>query len=202
MPTPNTPSFVDGFVQRQMSDAIGIKTRLFEDRASMDALKAICGAVIQAYKSGKKTLIAGNGGSAADAQHMAGEFVSRFYFDRPALPSVALNTDTSIVTAIGNDYGYDQIFSRQVEAHGQPGDVFIGLSTSGKSPNILKAVAAAKAKGMITVGLTGQKGDALAHAVDFCIRVPSSETPRIQECHTLLAHIICAAVEEALFGKA
>jgi len=156
--------------------------------------------VTDAYQKGKKTLLAGNGGSAADAQHIAGEFVSRFYFDRPGLPSIALSTDTSILTAIGNDYGYEKLFSRQIQAHGNTGDVFIGISTSGNSPNILKALAECKEKGVISVGLTGASGGKMAELCDYCIKVPSPETPRIQEVHILIGHIICCIVEENIFG--
>lgn len=192
---------LEKFVRRQFSDSISAKSRLFEDASAQKALRQICEVTITAYKAGNKTLIAGNGGSAADAQHMAGEFVSRFYFDRPGLPSIALTTDTSIVTGIGNDYGYENLFARQVQAQGKKGDVYIGLSTSGKSPNIIKGAEVARSMGMITIGLTGQNGDLLARTVDYCIKVPSAETPRIQESHTLLAHIICSAVEEALFDS-
>jgi D-sedoheptulose 7-phosphate isomerase len=161
----------------------------------------VSGKAVEVYRNGNKTLIAGNGGSAADAQHIAGEFVSRFYFDRPGIPSIALTTDTSILTAIGNDYGYEKLFSRQIEANGVKGDMFIGISTSGNSKNIIEALNACKEKGIITVGLTGETGGKMATLCDYCIKVPSNETPRIQESHILIGHIICAVVEEALFGK-
>jgi len=154
-----------------------------------------------AYKSGKKILIAGNGGSAADAQHFAGELVSRFYFDRPALAAIALTTDTSILTAIGNDYGYEDIFSRQIQAHGQSGDVFIAISTSGNSLNIIKAMHEAKRLGMTVIGLTGQGGGAMKPLCDMCLCIPSNSTPRIQEGHLLIEHSLCACIEEELFGQ-
>jgi D-sedoheptulose 7-phosphate isomerase len=156
---------------------------------------------VDVYKTGNKTLIAGNGGSAADAQHIAGEFVSRFYFDRPGLASIALTTDTSIITAIGNDYGYEKLFSRQLQANGVKGDMFIGISTSGNSANVIEALKECKEKGIITVGLTGEKGGKMAEMCDYCIKIPSNETPRVQESHILIGHIICAVVEEAIFGK-
>ena len=156
--------------------------------------------LIEAYESGHKTLLAGNGGSAADAQHIAGEFVSRFYFERPGIPSIALNTDTSVLTSIGNDYGYEKIFSRQIQAQGQKGDVFIGISTSGNSKNIIEALLACKEKGIKSIGLTGAGKGKMTDLCDICIEVPSVETPRIQESHILIGHILCCIVEDELFG--
>jgi D-sedoheptulose 7-phosphate isomerase len=155
---------------------------------------------IEALKSGHKLLIAGNGGSAADAQHLAGELVSRFYFDRPALPAIALTTDTSVLTAIGNDYGYADVFARQIAGLGQPGDVFIAISTSGNSPNILKALTTARDKGLVAVGLTGRHGGSMKALCDLCLCAPSDVTPRIQECHLIIEHALCAQIEQALFG--
>lgn len=157
--------------------------------------------VTTAYRNGSKTLLAGNGGSAADAQHIAGEFVSRFYFDRPGLASIALSTDTSVLTAIGNDYGFDRLFERQIQAQGNEGDVFIGLTTSGNSENIIKALHACKEKKVKSIILTGETGSATSDISDICIKVPSKETPRIQESHILIAHIICCIVEEEIFGS-
>ena len=156
---------------------------------------------LNAYESGNKTMLAGNGGSAADAQHLAGEFVSRFYFDRPGLPSIALTTDTSILTAIGNDYGYEKLFARQIQANGNKGDVFIGISTSGNSKNIMEALKMCGQKGIATIGMTGATGGEMCDLCDHCIKVPAQETPRIQESHILIGHIICSLVEESLFGK-
>ena len=144
-------------------------------------------------------MIAGNGGSAADAQHIAAEFVSRFNFDRPGLPALALTTDTSILTAVGNDYGYEKLFQRQIEANGVAGDVFLGISTSGNSPNILRALEAARLKGITTFGLTGEGGGKMRALCDHCLCVPSADTPRIQEAHILIGHTLCAMVELALF---
>lgn len=156
-------------------------------------------ACISSLRASRKILLAGNGGSAADAQHIAGEFVSRFAFDRPGLPAIALTTDTSILTAIGNDYGYEKLFARQVQAHGQKGDVFIGYTTSGTSPNILRAFEEARARGVVCVGLTGNRGGPLRELCDYLLEVPSADTPRIQEGHALLGHILCGLVEEAIF---
>ena len=151
------------------------------------------------FKRGNRVIFAGNGGSAADAQHLAAEFVSRFEFDRPGLPSLSLSTDTSMLTAIGNDYGYEQLFRRQLEAQARPGDMFVGITTSGCSKNILAAFELCKQMGVASVALCGLGGE-LASKADFVIRVPSSHTPRIQECHILLGHMLCAQVELVLFG--
>jgi D-sedoheptulose 7-phosphate isomerase len=189
------------YVREQIKASIAVKEAYLKDESNIELLDKIAADVIAAYRAGKKTLIAGNGGSAADAQHIAAEFVSRFYFDRPALASIALTTDTSALTAIGNDYGYELLFSRQLEANGQAGDIYIAISTSGNSPNILKSLESAKKLGIKTVGLTGRSGGKMREMVDYCICVPSDETPRIQECHILIGHILCAAVEKELFEK-
>lgn len=169
-----------------------------EIEKAFDASRTVC---VRAYRERRKLLIAGNGGSAADAQHFAGELVGRFYFDRPALAATALTTDTSILTAIGNDYGYEDIFSRQIQAHGEQGDVFIAISTSGNSPNIIKAIHYAKALGMTVIGLTGQSGGTMKPLCDICFCVPSNSTPRIQEGHLLIEHSLCACIEDELFGQ-
>lgn len=173
---------------------------LLKDEKALELIKLAAEKCVDAYMNGNKTLWAGNGGSAADAQHLAGEMVSKFYFDRPGLPAIALNTDTSIGTAIGNDYGFDKLFARQVQANGKAGDVFIGISTSGNSVNVVKAVEVCKKMGIYSIALVGAKECALDTLADICIKVPSSETPRIQEVHTLIGHIICCIVEEKLFG--
>lgn len=158
--------------------------------------------MIAAYRNGKKLILAGNGGSAADAQHIAGEMVGRFLMHRPALPAIPLNTDTSSLTAIANDYGYEFSFARQLEAHAQPGDVFLAISTSGNSPNLLRAVESARNKQLIVIGLTGRDGGSLATRVDVHINVPGALTsPRIQESHIMIGHILCELVETALFGS-
>jgi len=189
------------FITHQIKASIEVKQAILADAAMIGTLRQTAEAAIQAYRNGHKLLLAGNGGSAGDAQHIAGEMVNRFRFDRPALPAVALSTDTSVLTAIGNDIGFEQVFARQIEALGMAGDMFIGISTSGKSPNIIRALQVCKKKGIIRVGFTGQGGGAMAPYCDYCLAVPSRETPRIQEAHILIAHIFCALVEEALFGK-
>jgi len=192
---------INEYISNQVKKSIDVKQKLLDSQELMDLIQEVALKCVEVYKNGNKTLIAGNGGSAADAQHIAGEFVSRFYFDRPGLASIALTTDTSIMTAIGNDYGYERLFSRQVQANGVAGDMFIGISTSGNSANVIEALKECKKKGIITVGLTGEKGGKMAEYCDYCIKVPSNETPRIQEAHILIGHIICAVVEEAIFGK-
>ena len=156
--------------------------------------------LLESYKHQGQLLIAGNGGSAADAQHMAGELVNKFSFDRPGLAALSLSTDTSIITAVGNDYGFDRLFARQIEAQGCPGDVFLGISTSGKSPNLVNALAACKEKGITSVAIVGADPCPMDR-YDFVIHVPSQVTPRIQECQTLIGHILCFIVENQLFGK-
>jgi D-sedoheptulose 7-phosphate isomerase len=172
---------------------------MLADEAIISTLKGTAEACINAMRTGRKVLLAGNGGSAADAQHIAGEFVSRFAFDRPGLPAIALTTDTSIITAIGNDYGYETLFARQIQAHGNNGDIFIGYSTSGKSPNILRAFEEAENKGLIRVGMTGSGGGPMLELCDYLLQVPSTDTPKIQEGHLVLGHIICGLVENAMF---
>jgi D-sedoheptulose 7-phosphate isomerase len=156
--------------------------------------------IAECLKDGGKVLLFGNGGSAADAQHLAAEFVGRFVLERSPLPGIALTTDSSILTAVGNDYGFDQVFVRQVLALGRPKDVAIGISTSGNSPNVVKAVHAAAGCGLRTIGLAGRDGGALAKAVELAITVPSTNTARIQECHIAVGHVLCELVEGELFG--
>ncbi|ECP6097715.1 D-sedoheptulose 7-phosphate isomerase [Campylobacter jejuni] len=192
---------LNSYIKEHFQESILVKEQILKDEKLIILIKNASLEVIKAYKNGNKTLLAGNGGSAADAQHIAGEFVSRFYFDRPGIASVAFTTDTSILTAIGNDYGYENLFARQVQAQGVKGDVFIGISTSGNSKNILKALELCKQKEIISIGLSGASGGAMNELCDYCIKVPSTCTPRIQEAHILIGHIICAIVEEELFGK-
>ncbi|EAK1579299.1 D-sedoheptulose 7-phosphate isomerase [Campylobacter jejuni] len=192
---------LNSYIKEHFTDSILVKEQILKDENLITLIKNASLEVIKAYKNGNKTLLAGNGGSAVDAQHIAGEFVSRFYFDRPGIASIALTTDTSILTAIGNDYGYENLFARQVQAQGVKGDVFIGISTSGNSKNILKALELCKQKEIISIGLSGASGGAMNELCDYCIKVPSTCTPRIQEAHILIGHIICAIIEEELFGK-
>ncbi|EAJ7141984.1 D-sedoheptulose 7-phosphate isomerase [Campylobacter jejuni] len=192
---------INNYIKEHFQESILVKEQILKDEDLITLIKNASLEVIKAYKNGNKALLAGNGGSAADAQHIAGEFVSRFYFDRPGIASIALTTDTSVLTAIGNDYGYENLFARQVQAQGVKGDIFIGISTSGNSKNILKALDLCKQKGIISIGLSGASGGAMNELCDYCIKVPSTCTPRIQEAHILIGHIICAIVEEELFGK-
>ena len=179
----------------------GLLDAMAGDAALCEATAKAADLCVASLRGGGKVMICGNGGSAADAQHWAGELVSRFYYDRPGLAAVALTTDSSILTAIGNDYGYERVFARQVEAIGVKGDVLFALSTSGNSPNVVAALEAARAKGIATVGFTGQGGGRMAALCDLCIRVPSSSTPRIQEGHEVLGHAICGMIEAAIFPR-
>jgi len=179
--------------------SIEVKQSLLRSQEVVLTIAKVSAILVDALKQGNKALLFGNGGSAADAQHMAAELVGRFAFDRPALPALALSVNSSCVTAIGNDYGFDRVFSRQLEALGRPGDVAIGISTSGNSLNVQHAMSAAKKIGLHTVALTGRIGGNLSKLVDYCICVPSNETPRIQECHILIGHIISELVEREIF---
>jgi len=187
-------------IRREISDSINVKQKILEDASLVQSIDDVADECIAAYQRGNRVLLAGNGGSAADAQHIAAEFVSRYAFDRPGLPAIAFTTDTSILTAIGNDYGYDEIFRRQLEANGREGDVFIGISTSGNSPNVLAALQCARELGILAVGLTGEGATKMQSFCDHCIKVPSMSTPRIQESHILIGHIICGMVEAVLFS--
>lgn len=187
------------FVVSEFEASLAVKQRIVEDPQLMQQVASMGHLLIDRYRQGNKLLVAGNGGSAADAQHIAAEFVSRFNFDRPGLPALALTTDTSILTAVGNDYGYDRLFSRQVEANGVAGDVFLGISTSGNSANVLEALRACSDKGIMSFGLTGESGGSMLELCDYCLCVPSRDTPRIQEAHILIGHTLCAMVEMALF---
>jgi D-sedoheptulose 7-phosphate isomerase len=188
-------------VSKSIEASIAVKQRLLGSREVVSTVAKVSEILAHALNQGNKLLCFGNGGSAADAQHIAAEFVGRFAFDRPALPALALSVNTSCVTAIGNDYGFDLVFSRQIEALGRPGDVAIGISTSGNSANVLRGVSAAQKIGLHTIALTGQTGGNLKNAVDYCICVPSNETPRIQACHILIGHIITELVEETIFHE-
>lgn len=190
----------DPFLLTQIQESLAIKQRLLEDAAFLDTLQQVCELALRVYQGGGKLLIAGNGGSAADAQHIAGELVSRFFFDRPALPALALTTDSSILTAIGNDYGYEEIFARQIAGNGRAGDLFLAISTSGNSPSILRGMATARQMGIPVVGLTGASGGRMAAECDWCLKIPATLTPRIQEGHILVGHLLCAFIERGLFG--
>lgn len=184
-----------------ISASISVKQQLLENEKIISTLTDCVTVIVDAFTKGNKVLFCGNGGSAADAQHLAAEFSGRFYIDRDALPAEALHCNTSYLTAVGNDYSYDVIYSRLIKGIGNKGDILIGLSTSGNSANIVRAFEMAKEKGMITIGFTGFTGGAMKEISDYLLNVPSTDTPRIQESHILLGHIICELVEARLFGK-
>jgi D-sedoheptulose 7-phosphate isomerase len=185
---------------------LGEITRASDNLAKMAAdvelqstVSAVALACVKALRAGGKVLFCGNGGSAADAQHLAGEFISRFNYDRAPLAGIALTTDTSVLTDIGNDYGYECVFQRQVLGLGRPGDVLVGISTSGRSKNILLALEAGRKMGMVTVGMTGNQREAIEQLADLCIRIPSNSTPKIQEGHIVMGHALCGLVESWMF---
>ncbi|MGC8749575.1 D-sedoheptulose 7-phosphate isomerase [Hydrotalea sp.] len=180
--------------------SIQVKQQILQNEQLLQQLQNAVEVITDAFKKGNKVLFCGNGGSAADAQHLAAEFSGRFYKNRKALPSEALHCNTSYLTAVANDYSYDVIYARIIEGTGVKGDVLVGLSTSGNSPNILKAFEAAHQNGMITIGFTGSSGGKMKDCSDILLNVPSTDTPRIQESHIMLGHIICELVEENVFG--
>lgn len=189
-------------IQEGLSANLGFATALCKDDALHRQIEAAVNLCTDALGKGHKLLLVGNGGSAADAQHWAGELVNRFNFDRPGLPAIALTTDTSILTAIGNDYGYEHVFARQVEALGCSGDVLWAISTSGNSKNILRAIQAARGSGIGVIGFTGRRGGTMARECDLCLRVPSDMTPKIQEGHEIIGHLICNMIEREMFADA
>jgi D-sedoheptulose 7-phosphate isomerase len=188
-------------MSRYFLDSSRAVNALMSDTSVKDSLSKCIEICVSSLRSGGKILLMGNGGSAADAQHIAGELVSRFMFDRPGLSAIALTTDSSILTAIGNDYGYDQLFARQVNALGRSGDVLIGYSTSGNSPNILAGFRDAKSLGIHCIGFTGIKGGAMDSLCDQLLKVPSKSTPHIQEGHLILGHALCAVIEATMFDE-
>jgi D-sedoheptulose 7-phosphate isomerase len=190
---------LSNLIKTEIEEAYRLKESLLAEQQYLGKLEEICQVCINAYRSNNKVLIAGNGGSAADAIHFGGELHGRFLKERQSLPVRVLNSDIASLTAIANDYGYEYIFSRQIEAEGNPGDVFIGISTSGTSANIHQALKVCQEKGLTSIGLTGAKGLALAQKTDYCLMIPSASTPRVQECHGFVLHTICLAIEEALF---
>lgn len=187
------------FIENYIQDSINIKEKLLKDKTILVKIEKAAETIINAYKNSNKVLIAGNGGSAADSQHIAAELVAKFCSDRAALNAIALTTNTSILTSIENDWGHEFVFARQIQAYGQKGDVFIAISTSGESINIIKAVEEAKTKGLTIIGLTGMKNCTLDSLCDLVIKVPSETTPIIQESHIMIGHIICAIIEKSLF---
>ncbi|MEO1953897.1 MAG: D-sedoheptulose 7-phosphate isomerase [Campylobacterales bacterium] len=189
------------YIKDEIKKSYETKQAIYENEELLQQIETLSKKCIKLYKNGKKTILAGNGGSAADAQHIAAELVGRYGFDRASIPSLALTTDTSNLTAIGNDYGYDKIFSRQLEGMGQDGDLFIGISTSGNSINIVNAFKSAEEKNITTVALVGKDGGEMAKIADISIVVPSNSTPRIQESHILIGHILCDIIEKELFAN-
>jgi len=190
---------IEEIIKKAFQEGTQIKDQFLKD--SIGQVVKVVNVITAALKKGNKILLFGNGGSAADAQHLAAEFVNRFLIERPPLPAIALTTDTSIITSIGNDYDFAQIFAKQIRAIGQPGDVAIGMSTSGVSPNVLRGLEIAKKMGLVTIGLTGRDGGQIAQAVDYCLNVSSNSVPRIQEVHITLGHVICELVDYKLFQK-
>lgn len=188
-------------IKEEIAQSIAVKQSILENEVLLAQIAQAAEILTRAYRDSHSALLAGNGGSAADAQHLAGELVNKLYFDRPGIPAHSLSTDTSVMTAIGNDIGFKYMFARQIQAQGSKGDVFIGISTSGNSENIVEALKVCREKGITSIGLTGSRECLMDGLCDLCIKVPSDCTPRIQESHILIGHIVCAIVEENLFGK-
>jgi D-sedoheptulose 7-phosphate isomerase len=184
-----------------IKESVRVKNSLMENSEIITTIESIVNNIIYCYQNGGKVLFCGNGGSAADAQHLAAELSGRFYYDREPLHAEALHVNTSYLTAVANDYSYDEVYARLIKAMGRRGDILIGLSTSGNSGNILRAMTRAKESGMITIGLTGKSGGNMKELCDLLVNVPSNDTPRIQESHILIGHIICELVEAKLFPK-
>jgi len=201
MKTQATSKQVNELVRDRVQRSIEVKQALLSDATFDEMVAQAALQIVKALRSGGKVIFCGNGGSAADAQHLAAEFTGRYLKERSALPALALHANTSALTAIGNDYGFDRVFSRQMEALGKEGDVAVCISTSGNSPNVLRALEVAKSKSIYTVALTGASGGKMKQLADCTICIPSDETPRIQECHILTGHIICEIAEEMLFGS-
>jgi D-sedoheptulose 7-phosphate isomerase len=189
------------YVLNEITDRIELKKRVLSDSSLIDSVIETSTLCIEALNNGRKIMLAGNGGSAGDSQHIAGELVNRFHYDRDGLAAVALTTDTSVITAIANDYDYNKIFSRQIESIGKPGDIFFGITTSGNSGNILEAAKAAKKIGIKVIGLTGKSGGQLREYCDTLVAVPAEGTPEIQEIHLFVAHTVCAIIESEIFPR-
>ena len=187
------------YIKDNIQSAIELKQKIYEDSALLSTVHAVATVCLEALRRGNKILFMGNGGSAGDAQHLAAELVGRYKLNRKGLPAISLTTDTSMLTAIANDYGYDQVFSRQIEANGNAGDVVFGITTSGNSKNVLIGLEKAKDMEITTVGLAGS-GGRIQNVCDYCISVPSNDTARIQECHIMIGQIVCGYIETSLFG--
>lgn len=190
---------MENYIKNYIKNSILAKEQILSDADLLSLIEKTANLIVEAYNSGKKVLTAGNGGSAGDAQHIAAELVSKFMLDRPALNAIALTTNSSVLTAVGNDYSAEYIFSRQIQAYGNSGDIFIAISTSGNSLNIINAIKEAKNRGMVVIGLVGSKKSKMDNLCDILLRVPSEQTPIIQESHIMMGHIICALVEKELF---
>ncbi len=188
-------------IEAYVSASVSVLQRMLSDKLLLARIGETADRCVSAIRNERKVMFAGNGGSAAEAQHLAGELVSRFNYDRPGMPGMALTTDTSILTSIGNDYGYERSYSRQIEALARPGDVFVGISTSGRSPNILRALEAARARSVTTIGFTGRDGGPMAALCDIEIRIPDLATPLIQQGHMVVGHLLCALIEEAIHPR-
>ncbi len=188
-------------IKQVIEESVSLKTLLLKDEAFLMEIEKVKDVMVKALKDGKKILWCGNGGSAADSQHLAAEFSGRFYYDRPPLRSEALHVNTSYLTAVANDYSYDVIYSRMVKAMGDKGDVLVGISTSGNSKNIVLAFEQAKENGMITIGFTGNGGGKMKEGADYILDIPSKDTPRVQECHIMVGHILCELVEAEIFPR-
>lgn len=193
-------SLMKDYIINQLTETNQLMHDILNDNKLIETIILSAEACINSINSGGKILLAGNGGSAADSQHIAGELVSRFAFDRPGLASIALTTDTSILTAVGNDYGYENLFKRQLQALGRDGDIFFAYSTSGESPNIIKALEYAREINIKTIGFTGNRNGSMLDFCDYCIEIPSADTPKIQEGHLVIGHIICGIIENIIFG--
>ena len=187
-------------IKKNIKDSLNIKKELLKNETLIKQIVEIADLIIKAFKTEKKLLFCGNGGSAADAQHLAAEFSGRYYLNRAPLHAEALHTDTSFMTAVANDFSFDQVYSRLIKGIGKDGDILIGMSTSGNSKNVTKALEQAKKQGLITIGFTGKKGGEMNNHCDLIINIPSNDTPRIQECHLMLGHAICELVEKELFS--
>jgi D-sedoheptulose 7-phosphate isomerase len=199
LPDPSSPDSTPDLVRAKLLEGLGVMEAVAHDAALHTALVAAAKATADALISGRKLLVAGNGGSAADAQHIAAEFVCRLVDDRPAMRAIALTTNTSILTAVSNDYGFERVFARQIEALGQPGDIFLAISTSGTSPNIMRALEQCRTMGIVTIGLTGKSGGKMPPLCDHCLRMPSEVTMYIQQAHLALEHIVSLLVERRYF---
>ena len=189
------------FITNYMNETYAMQNTMLNDENLISTVEEISNLMVDCYKKGNKVLLAGNGGSAGDAQHIAGELVNKFFIDRKGLAGIALSTDTSVMTAVGNDYSFDDVFKKQIEAIGKEGDIFIGISTSGNSKDIVKGLEICKEMGIKTVGLTGEKESKMSELCDITLKIPSTCTPHVQEGHIVCYHMICALVEDAIFGK-